>query len=177
MDVRATPYCTGGRVKINAAYGVTMLPNITKAKVKFAFQLSDVYRVAFCTDIEAPGLIQYHHLLVIYEPGNQPCLCIGAEWGRLDPASEEEPVLGYFDADGHTNCGSSNRWCDEALFVLEAIKVARNLLRIDNNKLVDGEAWALSEMQEMLKSVGCDCPHAEEYRAVMSEIRDQHTCH
>lgn len=154
-----------------------MLPNITNATVKLVFQLDEVYRASFCTDIEAPGLIQYHHLLVIYEPGKQPVLCIGAEWGRLDPGSEEEPVLGYFDTEGHTNCGNSNRWCDEALFILQAIKIARNLLRIDNQSLVDGEMWAFSKMMTMVQSAGGDCVYADEYRMALAESRGHHAGH
>ena len=160
---------------------MAMQPNITNVKVKFAFQLNDIYRASFCTEIEAPGLIQYHHLLVIYEPGKkQPTLCIGAEWGRLDPASEEEPVLGCFDANGHGNYGSSNRWCDEALFVLDAVKLTRDLLQITNLKLVDGETWALSEIQkklELMQSGSEKCRYSEEYRLALSENRERHIHH
>lgn len=157
-----------------------MLPNIANAKVKLAFQLNDIYRASFCTEIEAPGLIQYHHLLVIFEPGKQPALCIGAEWGRLDPTSAEEPVLGYFDANGHSNCGNSVRWCDEALFVLEAVKLARELLQITNLKLGDGETWALSEIQrklDLMHSGSEEFHYADEYRSALSESREQHIHH
>jgi hypothetical protein len=157
-----------------------MLPNITNAKVKLVFQLNDIYKASLCTEIEAPGLIQYHHLLVIFESGKPPALCIGAEWGQLDPASEEEPVLGYFDADGHTNCGNSNRWCDEALFVLEAVKLARELLQITNQKLVDGETWALSEIQrklDLMHSGNEVCLYVEEYRSALSGNRQRHIHH
>lgn len=157
-----------------------MLPNITSVKVRLSFQLNDIYRASFCTDIEAPGLIQYHHVLLVYEPGKQPALCIGAEWGRLDPDSEDKPFLGYFDANGHANCGNSNQWCDKAIFVLKALKLARELLQIDNLNLVEGETWALSEMQkglDLMRSAGGVCSYVEEYRLALSENRERIALH
>lgn len=154
-----------------------MLPNIANAQIKLVFQLNDVYRAALCTEIEAPGLIQYHHLLMIFKSGKKPVLCIGAEWGRLNPESAEKPVLGYFDADGHHNHGNSNRWCDEALFLLDALKLARELLQTTDLKLSEGETWALSEIQRKLalaRSGGEECHYAEEYRSVLFENRERY---
>ena len=149
-----------------------MFPNIANAKIKFVFQLNDEYRAALCTEIEAPGLIQYHHLLMIFESGKQPVLFIGAEWGRLDPESAAKPVLGHFDAEGHHNHGNSNRWCDEALFLLEASKLARKLLQTIDLKMSEGETWALSEIQRKLalaRSGREECHYAEEYRSALCE--------
>ncbi len=157
-----------------------MLPKITSAKVRLSFQLNDIYKAAFCTDIEAPGLIQYYHLLVVYELGRQPVLCVGAEWGRLDQDSENKPVLGYFDANGHANCGDSNRWCDESLFILQALKLAREVLQIGNVNLVEGETWALSEIQkklDLMLSENSVCSYAEEYRSALSENRERLMLH
>ncbi len=154
-----------------------MLPNIANAKIKLVFQLNDVYRAALCTEIEAPGLIQYHHLLMIFEAGKQPVLCIGAEWGRLDPESAEKPVLGHFDADGHHNHGNSHRWRDEALFLLEAVKFAREFLQTTDLKLVEGEIWALAEIRrklDLVRSGSTECHYAEEYRSALYEYRERY---
>lgn len=156
-----------------------MSPKIAGAKVKFSFQFGDVYRASFCTDIEAPGLVQYHHVLVIYESGKQPILCFGAEWGQLDPDSESSPVLGYFDANGHSNCGCSNQWCDEKLFILQALALARDILKIEDRSLVDGEEWALSEMQkelDLMDAAGEVCLYEKEYRMALSKDRKRPTC-
>jgi hypothetical protein len=154
-----------------------MLPTISDAKLKFAFHLSDTYIASFCTDIEAPGLIQYHHILLIHAPGKGPALCVAAEWGQLEPEHENDPVLGYFNAEGHSNCGNSIRWRDEPLFLLRAIQLARELLQLPVKlELVEGEAWALNEMQRklaLMQSEGGASIFSADYCSALADYREK----
>lgn len=128
-----------------------MQPKIVSAVRRLSFALSEDYLASLYGEIESAGIIQYHHLLVIYDSGEAPCLFFGAEWSKLDPCYKDEPMLGVFSGDGHGNCGGSTDWLDDALFVLGSIKLAREMLRFEDSGLVEGEARALTEILKRLQ--------------------------
>ena len=127
-----------------------MHPKIANAQRRISFALSKDHLASLYGDIESAGVIQYHHLLVIYGPDKQPCLFFGSEWSGLDPSYKFEPVLGVFSEIGHSNFGGSVDWFDDALFVLGAFKFARGMLHIEDSGMTEGEAWA---MVEILKKI------------------------
>jgi hypothetical protein len=56
-----------------------MHPKIANSQRRISFALSEDYLASLYSDIESAGVIQYHHLLVIYGPDKQPCLFFGSE--------------------------------------------------------------------------------------------------
>lgn len=123
-----------------------MQPKITNAERKISFPLNDDYMASLFGNIDSAGIIQYHHLLVIYGPDREPCLFIGAEWSRQDPSYKNEPVLGIFSGETHQSLEGSSDLLDDALFVLKAFSVAREVLEIENDELAEGEAWAMAQV-------------------------------
>lgn len=51
-----------------------MQPKIANAQCRISFALAENYLASLYGDIESQGIIQYHHLLVIYGPDKEPCL-------------------------------------------------------------------------------------------------------
>lgn len=123
-----------------------MQPKIINAERKVSFPLNDDYMASLLGNIESAGMIQYHHLLVIFGPDRQPCLFIGAEWNLHETSNKNEPVLGVFFEGGHQSSFGSCDLLDDALFVLKAFTVARELLAIESDELAEGEAWALTQV-------------------------------
>ncbi len=123
-----------------------MQPKIINAERKVSFPLNDDYMASLLGNIESAGIIQYHHLLVIYGPDREPCLFIGAEWSLHDPSYKNEPVLGVFSGETHESWEGSSDLVDDALFVLKAFSVAREILKIENEELAEGEAWAMAQV-------------------------------
>ncbi len=128
-----------------------MQPKIANAQRRVSFGLSEGYFASLYGDIESAGIIQYHHLLVIYGPDKQPCLFFGSEWSGLDPSYKNEPVLGSFSEAGHGNHGSSLNWLDDALFALKAFELAREILGIEDSGMAEGEAWAMAEILKKIQ--------------------------
>lgn len=121
-----------------------MFPSITNAACKIDFGLPKGHRAVLLGDIASPGIIQYHYLFLVFDQHEQICLAVGAEWNKLVPENKQCPVLGCFTPKTHTNYGQSSLWLDEALFLLDAIKIVREQLNISDLKLTEGEIWALS---------------------------------
>lgn len=123
-----------------------MQPKITNAERIVSFPLDDDHMASLFGNIESAGIIQYHHLLVIYGPDREPCLFVGAEWSLHDPSYRNEPVLGVFSGEGHHSLKGSSDLVDDALFVLKAFAVARDVLEIDSDDMAEGEAWAMTQI-------------------------------
>lgn len=128
-----------------------MPPKIANAQLRISFALSEEYLASLYGEIESTGVIQYHHLLVIYGTDKQPCLFFGSEWSGFDPSYKCEPVLGVFSEVGHGNYGGSVDWLDDALFVLGAFKFARKILHIEDSGMAEGEAWAMAEVLKKIQ--------------------------
>jgi hypothetical protein len=128
-----------------------MEPQVTRAECLLSFDLSDKFTASLFGNIESPGAIQYHYLLVVFGQDTKPCFFVGSEWSRLDPSYKDEPVLGAFTADGHSNFGGSAIWRDEYLFLLRAVEVARGQIQLKEGSLTQGEAWALTRILERVK--------------------------
>jgi hypothetical protein len=127
-----------------------MAPKITDAERLISFELPNGYAASMLGNIEAPGMIQYHYVLVVFGQDKKPCKFYASEWSRLDPSYRNEPVFGVFSEGGHANIGGSPNWVDRALFLLRAVEVAKEDLLIEGTALTEGEAWALTDI---LKSV------------------------
>lgn len=148
-----------------------MQPQISTVRLKISFALSESYSASLYDNIESIGSILYHHLLMIYGADGERCLCFGSEWNGANPTYKEEPMFGVFSKGRHLNLGGSVSWLDDALFVLQAFGIAREILRIDDCGLAEGEVWALSEIQERLQRPREDealVLHRSEYEEVLS---------
>lgn len=128
-----------------------MQPIITNAQRRISFAITEDYLASLYGDIESGGIIQYHHILVVYGPDKEPCLFFCSEWNRANPKFKDEPILGVFSEDSHSNFGGSVNWLDDALFVLGAFELAREILHIENLGLAEGEAWAMAEILKRLQ--------------------------
>jgi hypothetical protein len=142
-----------------------MQPKIINADRKVSFPLSDDYMASLFGNIESVGIIQYHHLLVIYGPDQQPCLFLGAEWSLHDPSYRNEPVFGVFSVEAHESWEGSSDLVDDALFVLKAFSVAREILQIENEELAEGEAWAMAQVLKRFQDADNPlyAPHKDGY--------------
>lgn len=128
-----------------------MQPKIENAQRRISFAVVDGYVASLYGGIESAGIIQYHHLLVIYGPDKQPCLYFASEWNGADPTYKDEPILGVFSAEGHNNYGGSVDWLDDALFVLSAYEYAREILHVEDSGMAEGEAWAMAEILKRIQ--------------------------
>jgi hypothetical protein len=133
-----------------------MVPKIINAERLITFELPNGYAASLLGNIDAPGIIQYHFILVVYGPDKEPCQYYGSEWSRLDPCYCNEPVFGVFSENGHRNMGGSPNWIDSALFLLRSVEVAKKSLHIENPDLTEGEAWALTNILKRLQSIEAD---------------------
>ncbi len=98
------------------------------------------HRAVLLTGMRSLGVIQYLHVLLIFEvPENRLCLCVSSEknllYGRSAPGGEPRDVggshfLGLFHGQGHVNFGSSNDWADLEKFCTRALEVARGPLGV-----------------------------------------------
>lgn len=128
-----------------------MQPKLTKAERKISFPLNEEFMTSLFGNIESAGMVQYHHLLVVYDARKEPCLFIGSEWSLHDPSYKNQPILGIFTKDGHQSWDSESILLDDALFVLKAFDAAREILGIRCTDLAEGEAWAMSQVLKRLQ--------------------------
>jgi hypothetical protein len=56
-----------------------MEPNITKAEVFLSFDLAPMHKAGLYGDVESEGIIQYHHILVVFDTHGEPCLYVCAD--------------------------------------------------------------------------------------------------
>jgi hypothetical protein len=119
---------------------------ITNAQCLLSFNLSDAFKASLFGNIESAGVVQYHYLLVVFGSDEQPCLMVASEWSQLDPSFKDEPLLGVFTPDLHTNFGRSISWRDEHLFLLRAVEIARQQFQTPDAALTEGEGWALTRI-------------------------------
>ena len=138
-----------------------MTPQITNADTLIAFELPNGYAASLLGNIEAPGMIQYHYVLVIFGQDKEPCKFYASEWGRLDPSCRNEPFFGVFSERGHRNMGGSPNWIHRALFLLKAVDVAKKDLNIDSTNLTQGEAWALTDILKTVQNPEAENKHLE----------------
>lgn len=128
-----------------------MQPKITNAQRKVSFALSADYTASLYGDIESPGVIQYHHLLVIHGPDKEQFLFFCSEWSKAVPTYKDQPILGVFSEHGHDSYDESVNWLDDALFVLGAFELAREILHLEKLGMAEGEAWAMAEILKRIQ--------------------------
>lgn len=141
-----------------------LAPKITDAERLISFELPNGYAASMLGNIEAPGMIQYHYVLVVFGQDKEPCKFYASEWSRLDPSYRNEPVFGVFSEGGHANMGGSPNWVDPALFLLRAVEVAKEDLLIEGTDLTEGEAWALTDILKSVQDPKADKKQLERER-------------
>jgi hypothetical protein len=141
-----------------------LAPKITDAERLISFELPNGYAASMLGNIEAPGMIQYHYVLVVFGQDQEPCKFYASEWSRLDPSYRNEPVFGVFSEGGHANMGGSPNWVDRALFLLRAVEVAKEDLLIEGTDLTEGEAWALTDILKSVQDPKADNKQLERER-------------
>lgn len=147
-----------------------MYPQIVQATPFLTFNLSEKYRATLLIDVESAGMIQYLHVLSIEDTDGIPVLHFGAEWSTLQPEFKDEPIFGQFDASGHSSDTEFPECRDLPLFLMRAVSVARRLLQVPDEGLVDGEVWAVGQMVMRLGSGDvADRAIADMYRATLDE--------
>jgi hypothetical protein len=75
---------------------------------------------------------------------------VASEWSSLDPSYKDEPVLGVFTSNAHHNLGNSASWRDVYLFLLRAVEITREMLKIEEGSLTHGETWAVMRIMQWL---------------------------
>ena len=123
-----------------------MQPKIVNAETVTSFHLSSKIVANLLTNIESAGVIQYHHMLVVFGEDKQPCLFTASEWSKFAPERKDTPVFGVFLEDGHDSQDASPDWLDPSLFVLQSIEFVSEHLGLSTSDLSDGEAWALNQI-------------------------------
>ena len=129
-----------------------MQPIITNAQRRISFAITEDYLASLYGNIESGGIIQYHHILVVYGPDKEPCLFFCSEWNRANPKFRMNRYS-VFSARIAIAISEDwlTGWLDEALFVLGAYELAREILHIENSGLAEGEAWAMAEILKILQ--------------------------
>jgi hypothetical protein len=133
---------------------ISMFPSITSSTTTIGFSLPKGYQAVLLGDIDSPGMIQYHHLFLVFAQDGQICLAVSSEWNKMAPENKETPILGCFVRGTHINQGQSLLWIDDALFLLEAVKTFREQMEIADLTLSEGEQWALSQIRDRFEFLG-----------------------
>jgi hypothetical protein len=101
------------------------MPTLKNARPVYRYQFGNYIGVVV-TDCESVGLIQYTHVLFVFEVGQQtPIFAVASEMSTM--MLEHNPnarFLGVFDGNGHGNYGMSEDWLDLDKFTAKALEVA-----------------------------------------------------
>jgi hypothetical protein len=82
---------------------------------------SGSYIFSCFTDFDSPGMIQYVHIMYVFEEGRPtPIFAVAAESMR----GADYCMLCSFDGDGHSNYGASDEWRDLEHFTARALEMA-----------------------------------------------------
>lgn len=122
-----------------------MQPKVYKATEVVSFSIKD-YEAVLLNEIEADSIIQYHYILGIYSNNQNPVMFICSEWSSWIPEDKSRPCFGVFVDDGHENHGFDERWCDQNLFLLDAVGFFKNQFGLKLDSLTEGEAFALAKV-------------------------------
>lgn len=100
-------------------------PVIKSARPHARFQLG-AYEAVLLGDIEPSGVIEYLHILVVFDENRVPCFFVAAEVNSMAATfGGGSHFLGVFDGEGHSNLGDSNDWADPEKFAAEGLRLAR----------------------------------------------------
>jgi len=127
-----------------------VLPKIVNAETIASFHLSPEIVANLLTNIESAGVVQYHHILVVFGEDMQPCLFTASEWSNFAPEHKNTPIFGVFLENTHDSKDASPDLLDPSLFALESIEFFSKHLGFSTSDLSDGEAWALTQIMKNL---------------------------
>ena len=109
---------------------VNYVPLIKSANPKSQFELGP-YSAILLADIESLGSVQYKFIMVVYDENKKPCFFVASEVNDLaEKLGGGSHFLGWFDANGHANGGTSDHWADEAKFTEEALRIIRKRFQV-----------------------------------------------
>jgi hypothetical protein len=130
-----------------------MQPKIVDAERLAVFRLPAGFVATLLGNIESTGIIQYHYVMVVFDPDQQICLFTGSEWSNRDTSYKDTPVFGVFSKSGHINLGNAADWLDPALFVLRSVEMVKERFSITDAELSEAEAWALTRILERVQEL------------------------
>jgi hypothetical protein len=89
------------------------------------------HTVVLCTDIEQVGPVKYEYLLVILDNAtHEPVYFVSSEVNEMAALlGGGSHALCAFDGGGHANMGFSDDWGNQAAFLAEAGRLARERFR------------------------------------------------
>jgi len=137
-------------------------PKIISAETETSFHISPEIVANLLTNIVSAGVIQYHHILVVFGEDRQPCLITASEWSNFAPEHKDTPIFGVFLEDSHDSQDDSPDWLDSSLFVLQSIAFVSKHLGLSTPDLSEGEAWALTQIMKNLNE-GNQVSHHKSY--------------
>jgi hypothetical protein len=112
------------------------LPTLKNARPVYRYQFGNYIGVVV-TDCESVGMIQYTHVLFVFEVGEKtPIFAVASEISSM--LIEHNPnarFLGVFDGHGHSNYGLSEDWLDLDKFTTMALNVATEHFNVEEKPI------------------------------------------
>lgn len=149
-----------------------MRPKIVNAEVVASFHISPEIVANLLTNIVSAGVVQYHHILVVFGEDRQPCLFTASEWSNFAPEHKDTPIFGVFFEDKHDSQDASPDWLDPSLFVLQSIEFVSQHLGLSTKDLSEGEAWALTQIVKNLNE-GNQVKHHQSYKTCLRKYDER----
>jgi hypothetical protein len=150
----------------------TLQPKIVNAKTVTSFHLSPEIVANLLTNIVSAGVVQYHHILVVFGEDRQPCLFTASEWSNFAPEHKDTPIFGFFLEDIHDSQDPSPDWLDSSLFVLQSIVFVSEHLGLSTQDLSEGEAWALTQIVKNLNENN-EVNHHKSYKTFLRKYDER----
>jgi hypothetical protein len=144
-------------------------PKIVSAETETSFHISPEIVANLLTKIVSAGVIQYHHILVVFDEERQPCLFTASEWNKFTPEHKDTPIFGVFHEHAHDSQDASPDWLDPSLFVLHSIEFVSKHLGLSTPDLSEGEAWALTQIVKNLND-DTQAKHHESYQTYLRKF-------
>lgn len=153
-----------------------MQPLIHNAQRVASFAIGDDLTATLLTQVEAAGMVQYRHILVVFGDADDPVMFTASEWNPMIPETQAAPYFGVFHNGQHQSLNTSADWQDLALFTLHSTEFVAQHMGIDRAELLDGEAWALDQMMQLM-SEGEQPQHHPAYRDAVRRYRPKIEAH
>lgn len=106
-------------------------PLISSANRLREYTLND-HQALLLGDIESTGRVQYHFVLLVYDPAGEICFAVTSERNTFaDPEKTPSYFLGVFRGYLRENRGKSVDWGDLETFAKRALEIAKESLQIE----------------------------------------------
>jgi len=147
-------------------------PKIVNAEAVVSFHISPEIVANLLTNIVSAGVVQYHHILVVFGEDRQLCLITASEWNNFTPEYKDTPIFGVFLEDKHDSQDASPDWLDPSLFVLQSIEFVSQHFGLSTHDLSEGEAWALTQIVKNLNEVN-QVKHHQSYKTYLRKYDER----